>query len=88
MYALNLDTSGRILSATFAEYATEEMPKVDVLPSNEETDDITEFLYVSGEYVYSPKPVPPEPAPEPSRLDEVEAQMLYTAMMTDTLLEE
>ena len=30
----------------------------------------------------------PEPEPEPTQLDRVEAQAVYTAMMTDTLLEE
>ena len=37
-----------------------------------------------------PEPVPdPEPvAPQPTQLDRVEAQALYTALMTDTLLEE
>ena len=34
-----------------------------------------------------PKPEP-EPDPEPTQLDRVEAQATYTAMMTDTLLEE
>lgn len=33
---------------------------------------------------YEP-PLPPEP--EPTQLDRVEAQAVYTAMMTDTLLE-
>ena len=40
-----------------------------------------------------PEPSVPVPAPnpvpdEPSQLDRVEAQAVYTAMMTDTLLEE
>ena len=39
---------------------------------------------------WSPLPIP-EPAPKsepvPSQLDRVEAQLTYTAMMTDTLLE-
>lgn len=30
----------------------------------------------------------PEPDPEPTQLDIIEAQVTYTAMMTDTLLEE
>ena len=36
-----------------------------------------------------PKPVDPEdiPDPEPTQLDLIEAQVTYTAMMTDTLLE-
>lgn len=32
-------------------------------------------------------PEPAEPKPEPSQLDIIEAQVTYTAMMTDTLLE-
>lgn len=88
MFALNLDTDKRILSATYEQYASEGMPIVEELPHNEETDDITEFRYVNKKYVYDPKPIPPTPTPEPSQLDMVEAQALYTAMMTDTLLEE
>lgn len=37
---------------------------------------------------YAPPPAPPEPDPAPTQLDRVEAQATYTAMMTDTLLEE
>lgn len=33
-------------------------------------------------------PETPEPVAEPTQLDRVEAQVTYTAMMTDTLLEE
>ena len=29
----------------------------------------------------------PEPTPEPTQLDRIEAQVAYTAMMTDTLME-
>ena len=29
----------------------------------------------------------PEPTPEPTQLDRIEAQSIYTAMMTDTLME-
>ena len=38
----------------------------------------------------APEPMPdPEPvAPQPTQLDRVEAQALYTALMTDTLLED
>lgn len=39
---------------------------------------------------WSPLPVPepePVPDPEPTQLDIIEAQVTYTAMMTDTLLE-
>lgn len=34
------------------------------------------------------KPVIPDPETEPTQLDTIEAQVTYTAMMTDTLLEE
>ena len=33
-----------------------------------------------------PEPIP-EPEPEPSQMDVLEAQVMYTAMMTDTLIE-
>ena len=39
-------------------------------------------------YELLPEPEPvPEPDPEPTQLDRIEAQVAYTAMMTDTLLE-
>ena len=41
-------------------------------------------------YTYAVVPVPdpePETEAEPTQLDRVEAQVTYTAMMTDTLLE-
>lgn len=40
---------------------------------------------------WTPLPIPdpgPEPEPEPSQLDRVEAQAVYTALVTDTLLPE
>lgn len=51
-YALNLRDDGRILSATFEEYATENMPLVDTLPE----DDISDYIYQNGEYIYDPIP--------------------------------
>jgi hypothetical protein len=39
---------------------------------------------------WSPLPIPepdPVPDPEPTQMDRIEAQVTYTAMMTDTLLE-
>ncbi|MBR1659258.1 MAG: hypothetical protein IJ705_02955 [Oscillospiraceae bacterium] len=36
-----------------------------------------------------PEPEPgPEPEPEPTEMERIEAQVMYTALMTDTLLEE
>ena len=56
-YALNLGEDNRILSVTFEKYATPNMPIVDEIPSG----DVTDYLYVGGEYVYDPLPKPSEP---------------------------
>lgn len=84
-YALNLDETGRILSACIVLPATPEtMPRVETLPDGE----IHDYRYENGEYIYDPLPEPEPPEPEPSDIDRLEAQITYTAMMTDTLLEE
>lgn len=82
MYALNISNDGRVLSATYAKYAPEDAVRVDKLPEG----DISEYLYVDGEFIYDPMPVEPN-IEIPSQLDIIEAQVTYTAMMTDTLLE-
>lgn len=51
-YALNIADDGRILSATFAKYAPADSVLVDTLPE----DNISDYLYQDGEYVYSPLP--------------------------------
>jgi hypothetical protein len=51
-YALNLAEDNRILSATYAKYAPENAILVDTLPEG----DIADYLYVDGEYIYSPLP--------------------------------
>ena len=79
-YALNLGEDGRVLSVTYAEYATKDMPLVDSIPE----DNIADYRYVDGEFINDPLPKPEE---KPSQLDVIEAQVAYTAMMTDTLLE-
>ena len=65
MYALNLDNDGRILSVTYEQYASPGMPIVDSIPEG----DVSDWLFVDGQYVYDPVPVPPEPTPEPSAVD-------------------
>ena len=58
MYALNLDSAtGRILSATFPEYAAADNVIVDDLPEG----DISDYLYQDGAYIYDPLPKPVEP---------------------------
>ena len=66
MYALNLAEDGRILSATYPEYAPEDAVIVDALPEG----DISDYLYVDGQYVYDPLPEPEEPDPEPTPGDD------------------
>lgn len=80
-YALNLAEDGRILSVTFAKYATADAAIVDSLPEG----DISEYRYLNGEFIPAPLQKAQE---EPTQLDRIEAQLIYTAMMTDTLLEE
>lgn len=53
-YALNLNEDNRILSATYEEFATPEMPIVEELPDG----DIYEYLYVGGKFVHDPIPAP------------------------------
>lgn len=59
-YALNLAEDGRILSATYPQYAPADAVTVDALPEG----DISDYRYVNGEYVYDPLPEPEQPAEE------------------------
>ena len=78
---LNLAEDYRILSASYTT-RTEGENIVESLPEG----DIIDYKYIDSEFVYDPLPQPEPPAPEPTQIDLVEAQALYTAMMTDTLL--
>ena len=82
-YALNLAEDGRVLSASFvSEHTPNDAVIVDELPDG----NICDYRYADGEYTHDPLPV--EPVEEkPTQLDRIEAQVAYTAMMTDTLLE-
>lgn len=81
-YALNLGADGRILSATYEAFAGAADVPVDTLPEG----NIADYRYVNGAFVHDPLPVS-EPDEQPTQLDRIEAQVTYTAMMTDTLLE-
>lgn len=52
-YALKLGEDGRILYATYPEFAPQDAVIVDALPEG----DITDYLYVDGEFAYDPLPV-------------------------------
>ena len=81
-YALKLGEDGRILYATYPEFAPQDAVFVDELPEG----DITDYRRVGDEYICDPIPVE-APVEAPSQLDIIEAQVAYTAMMTGTLLE-
>lgn len=81
-YALNLADDGRILSVTYAKYAPAGAMIVEVLP----VGNVADYRFVDGEFVYDPITAAAEKE-EASQLDRIEAQLAYTAMMTDTLLE-
>lgn len=82
-YALNLAEDGRILSATYEEYASVDAVLVNELPEG----NIADYLYIDGQYVHDPIPVE-KVEEKPIQLDRIEAQVTYTAMITDTLLPE
>lgn len=77
-YALNLADDKRILSATYEEYATEGMPIVEALPEG----NISDYLYVDGEYVYEPLPEPEPVEQEPTAEEQLRADVDYIAAMT------
>lgn len=62
MYALNIAEDGRILSATYPQYAPADAVIVDTLPEG----NLPNYRYVDGEYIYDPLPVPEEPEPTPT----------------------
>lgn len=68
-YALNLAEDGRVLSATYPQYAPEDAVKVDALPEG----DIYEYRYVDGEFIHDPLPKPEEPEAEPTTDDVLNA---------------
>ena len=91
---LNLGEDGRILSAAIYHVDPPEGAiivddaLIDEVKSKETKEErrITNYRYEDGALVYDPMP-DEEKAATPSQLDIIEAQVTYTAMMTDTLLE-
>lgn len=82
MYSLNLSEDKRILSACVRLDGFEYENLVGELPKG----DVTDYKYIDGEYVYEPLPKVGETEEQPSQIDMIEAQVTYTAMMTNTLL--
>lgn len=72
-YALNLAAYGRILSATYEQYAPADAVLVDELPTGEteREQDIHNWRYNNGEYVYDPLPVPDAVEPQPTNEERI-----------------
>lgn len=83
MAYIKIDETNRITSASY-NYHCGDGEIETTIPDEISLDNIHDYKYIDGEYVYDPLP---EPKPEPSQLDVLEAQVIYTAMMTETLLE-
>lgn len=49
-HALKLAPNGRILSVTKPQYAPASQPRVESIPAG----NIADYLYVNGEFIYSP----------------------------------
>ena len=73
-------------------HGTEEEPNIEQIFLNksmtwsETAEEIAKTEAYNGEYTIEDDGQP-DPTSEPTQLDRVEAQITYTAMMTDTLLE-
>ena len=69
LYALNLDPeTSRVLSVTEDQYGAEGQPRVESFPD----DNVSDYLYIDGEFVYGPLP---KPEPEPDREALLEARI-------------
>ena len=77
---------------TIVNHGTEEEPKIEEILSpvtmgwNEVNEEIAKKEAWGGEYTIEDDGRP-DLTQEPTQLDRIEAQVSYTAMMTDTLLE-
>lgn len=88
-YALNIAEDGRILSATFERFAPEAAVLVDALPTGETEleQDIHNWLYRDGGYVYAPLPETSEPEVQPTNEERIadleEALYLFLSGVTE-----
>lgn len=84
MAYIKVDKTNRITAASYDYHCGEGEIEV-AIPAEITLDHIHEYLYVDEKFVHDPTI---EPVVEvATQLDRIEAQVAYTAMMTDTLLE-
>ena len=86
IYGLMLSEDNRILGLYDEHFIPEE--GVLRIESDGCPEPLGDYKYIDNEFVYDPAPPIQEPDPEPSKLDRIEAQVLFTALMTDTFLED
>ena len=67
------------------QFMSEEYMSSVILPWSEQNEEIAKHEAYKGEYEVFEDAIP-EPVVEPTQVDRIEAQVTYTAMMTDTLL--
>lgn len=77
-YALNIAEDGRVLSATYPQFAPKDVVIVPDLPEG----DIAEYRYQNGEFIHDPLPKE-EPPPTPSIAQRVTALEETTATKDD-----
>lgn len=63
-------------------------PKTIIRPDAAPIDNVKKFAWDDGDYQEIQVYIPYASTPAPTRLDRLEAQAAYTAMMTNTLMEE
>ena len=80
-----IDETKRVISANYDRYDKEEI-ETEMPSEITELGQIDQYIYENNELIYSPDKT--EYTVEVmSPYDRIEAQVLYTAMMTDTLME-
>ena len=62
-------------------------PKTIIRPDAAPIDNVKKFAWEDGDYQEIQVYIPYASTPAPNRLDRLEAQAAYTAMMTNTLME-
>lgn len=75
-----------IMAAIYHDKIPQGAITVDEIP--DEGYPITDYRYENSEFIYDPLPELEPFDPGPSIIDKLEAQVVYTAMMTKTMLEE
>lgn len=87
MAYIKTDENNRIASVTMERLEMvcyDDEIEMDI-PEDIPFDKIHDYLYIDGEFIYSPQEN--TVIDELTYYDKIEAQVLYTAMMTDTLME-